>query len=308
MKIFFKRALAALLAALAVLGLCSCGGGQKGYGIYYKNADGTALVREAHKLELPKNADKKTVVEYLIGELSKAPRTEGLINVLPDGTALKSASVKIRTAVVDLSKEYYQNRDVDELLARFAIVSTVCEIKDIDSVEIMVEGEPLVSTTTGAEIGRISRGDIIYSPQDSSVVQKVTVTIYFPDKDAEYLVPEEREIEAQTSLSTERLILSELIKGPQSGSLVQVIPADTKVISVETKDGVCFVNLAGDFIEKVPGGSASTNMALFSIVNSLTELDTIDSVQILIDGKTGAEFGNYVLDAPLEKNKALIKE
>ncbi|MGN1098322.1 MAG: GerMN domain-containing protein, partial [Clostridia bacterium] len=134
------------------------------------------------------------------------------------------------------------------------------------------------------------------------------ITIYFPDENAEYLVPEYREIEVQASLSVEKLVLSELMKGPEDKTLTQVIPSDVKVIGTETKDGVCFVNLSGEFVEKIPSSSSSTTMALYSIVNSLTELDTIDSVQILINGKTGVELGNYVLDVPLEKNTSLIKE
>lgn len=301
-----RKIMSALLVLFMALSLWSCGGSKK-YNIYYKNADGTTLVKEAHRSELPKNAKKDEIITYLIGELSKAPRTEGLINVLPEAAALKSAAVKRRTAVVDLSKEYYNNRDVDELLARYAIVSTLCEVDGIDSVEIMIDGEPLISSTTGAEIGVISRNDVVYSLQDSAAMQKVTLTVYFPDSDGEYLVPERREVEAQTSLSTERLVLSELMKGPSSGSLTQAVPSDVKVISTETKDGVCFVNLSGDFLDKISNSTTATSMALFSIVNSLTELDSIDSVQILIDGKTGATFGNYVLDAPFERNKSLIK-
>ncbi len=308
MKITFKKFTALLFVLLITAAVCGCGEGESQYNIYYKNADGTSLVKETHKTDLPEDADKTEIIAYLIGELSQSPDTEGVINTLPDGTELIKAEMRKKTAVVDLSEKYYRNQGVEELLARYSIISTLCEVDGIESVEILVEGEPLISTTSGGEIGVVSMSDVVYSPQDSSATQKVTVTLYFPDKNAEYLVPEKRDVEAQASLSTERLILTELMKGPKSSDLVQVIPSDIKVISTETKDGVCFVNLSGDLLDKVPGGSASTNMVLFSIVNSLTELDSVGSVQILIDGKAGAEFGNHVLDAPLEKNKSLIKE
>ena len=303
-----KRFIAIAVILSLTLAFAACGGGENRFKIYYKNAEGDALMSEEHKADIPRSSDKAQIVEYLIGELSKSPKTEGLINVLPDGTQLLSVKMQGRTAVVDLSKEYYQNRDVDELLARMAIVNTLCDISGISSVEILIEGDTLISTTTGAEIGRISRNDVVYGLQDGTVSQKETVVIYFPDKDASKLVPEERVVEVQATLSIERLVLSELMKGPSSSELVQVLPSDVKVISTETKDGVCFVNLSGDIIDKIPAGPSSTTMALFSIVNSLAELETIDSVQILIDGKTGVQFGNFVLDAPFEKNKTLIKD
>lgn len=303
-----KRFIVITVILALTLAFAACSDADSRFNIYYKNAEGDSLMSEEHRSDISENGDKLEIVKYLIGELSRSPKTEGLINVLPDGTKLLSAEISGRTVTVDLSKEYYQNRDVDELLARMAVVNTLCEIDGISSVEILIEGEALISTTTGAEIGRISRSDVVYGPNDSTVSKKETVVIYFPDKDAAKLVPERRSVEVQASLSIERLILSEMMKGPTGSDLVQVIPSDIKVISTETKDGVCFVNLSGDLIDKVPSGTTSTTMALFSIVNSLTELENIDSVQILIDGKTGVQFGNYVLDAPLEKNRTLIKE
>lgn len=301
------RIIAALLAALALSGLGGCGGNVRKFNIYYKNADGDALVKEEHKAA-GQLSDRSEIIEFLIGELSKSPKTEGLINVLPAGTKLLKVSLLGRTATVDISKEYYLNDDVDELLARFAIVNTLGEVDGVDNVEILIEGEPLVSTTSGAVIGRISKNNVVLGPRDPSANTQATVTIYFSDQDGQYLVPEERDIEIQASLSTERLILAELIKGPESSRLVQSVPGDIKVISTETNDGVCFVNLSGDVVDKVSSGTTATTMFLYSIVNSLTELESVDSVQILIDGKAGVELGNYVLDAPLEKNKSLIEE
>ncbi len=299
------RAAAAMLLALAAL--AGCGDKVRVFSVYYKNADGDSLVMEEHKTS-DISGDRDKTVEYLIGELTKSPKTEGLINVLPDGTKLLGVSFLGRTATVDLSKEYYQNTDVDELLARYAIVSTLGEVDGVDNVEILIEGEPLISATSGAVVGRISKSDVVYSPQAKTQDAFDTLMLYFPDAEGQYLVPEERDIEIQTSLSPERLILSELMKGPGSKNLTQAVPADIKVISAETKDGVCFVNLSGDALTKISPGTTSTTLFLYSIVDSLTELETIDSVQLLIDGKTGVEFGNYVLDVPLERNETLIKE
>ena len=302
------RRITAIFLAAVIAVLSGCGGNSQKFNIYYKNADGDALVKEEHSTDGLVGAGRVEIIEYLIGELSKSPSTDGLINVLPGGTQLLNVSLVGRTATVDLSKEYYMNDDVDELLARFAIINTLGEVEGVDNVEILIEGEKLISTTSGAEIGRISKNNVVLGLQDPSATTKETVLIYFPDKEGKCLVPEERKIEIQASLSTERLVMSELLKGPESSRLVQSVPADLKVISTETTDGVCFVNLSGDTVDKVSSGSTSTTMFLYSIVNSLTELANIYSVQILIDGKTGVELGNYVLDAPLEKNRSLIEE
>ncbi len=303
-----KRIISIFVFAVLLLSLQGCGDSDSEYRVYYKTAAGDRLMAESRRLKTDEALTGEETVALLIEQLSAGPEAEGGINALPDGTRLLGAKLSGETAIVDLSKEYYNNRDVDELLARLAIVNTLCGVDGIEGVRIKVEGKPLVSTTTGAEIGVIALSDVAMGPQDKRVVEKETVILYFPDKDAEGLVAEKREIELQASLSVERLIISELAKGPESKELVRVIPSETKVIGTETKDGVCFVNLSGAFAEQVPTSSSATTMALYSIVNSLTELDGIDSVQILIDGKTGVEFGNYVLDAALARKKSLIKD
>ena len=62
----------------------------------------------------------------------------------------------------------------------------------------------------------------------------------------------------------------------------------TKVINVTTRDRRCYVNLNSEFLQGQEGVQAQT--ALYSIVNSLCELPSIDSVQISVDGNTDAVF------------------
>ncbi|MCH5188453.1 MAG: GerMN domain-containing protein [Oscillospiraceae bacterium] len=301
-----KKKYIMLLGVLMLMLLYGCGDNGVSYTVYHKNAGGDRLIPETQKIA--EGASVEETVSFLMGCLASAPKTESSVRVLPEGTELLGVSISGKTAVLDLSSEYYDNEGVDELLSRMAIVNTICGIDGVDGVRIRVGGSPLVSKITGEEIGVISGRDVANGPQDTAIAAKETVTIYFPDKEGTHLVPERREIELQASISVERLIISELAKGPTNGDLIQIIPSDINLISIETNDGVCFVNISGDFVDKIQSGSSSTTMALYSIVNSLTELDGINSVQILINGKTGTEFGNFVLDAALERNNALIKE
>ncbi len=301
-----KRLLSIILLAAMALSFAACGEDGTAYTVYHKNADGDRLIPETRRID--EGAGVEETIAALIGFLSDSPKTEGALNVLPTDVKLLGVSVENGTATVNLSDAYYGNKGVDELLSRVAIANTLCGIDGVDEVLIKVDGRPLVSSTTGTQVGPIRAGDIANGFQDKAVVDKETVVLYFPDEKGEYLVPEKREIELQASISVERAIISELAKGPESDGLVRVVPTDVNLISIETTDGVCFVNLSGDFVSSVSSGSASTTMALYSIVNSLTELDGISSVQVLIDGKTGVEFGNYVLDAPLARNQTLIRE
>lgn len=79
---------------------------------------------------------------------------------------------------------------------------------------------------------------------------------------------------------------------------MKIIPEGTKLLGIETKDKICYVNFSKEFVNNAGSGSYETTMILYSVVNSLCELDTVDSVQILIEGKSDAEFGNFVFDSP----------
>ena len=89
-------------------------------------------------------------------------------------------------------------------------------------------------------------------------------------------------------------------------TLVPVLPQDIKLLSAETKDGVCFVNFSADFISKISGGTTQENLALYSIVNSLCELDKVNKVQILVEGKKPASLGSVDLSQPFEADYNLF--
>ena len=68
--------------------------------------------------------------------------------------------------------------------------------------------------------------------------------------------------------------------------------SDTKVLSVETTDRICYVNFKDGFLEKNAASSGKSKLVVDSVVKSLTGLNNVDSVQFLIDGKKTEKFGD----------------
>lgn len=93
-----------------------------------------------------------------------------------------------------------------------------------------------------------------------------------------------------------------LIQGPKSDKLETTIPEGTKVNNVELKGDVVYVDLSAEFINNHKGGSQQESKTVYSIVNTLTELNEVNSVRILIDGEENKCFtdnqmnfkGNFV--------------
>ncbi len=150
--------------------------------------------------------------------------------------------------------------------------------------------------------------------QASNLKDKSPVQLYFINADGTKLMPETRYINiADTQKGTDVMataIINELIKGPVSGSALKTsIPAGTKLASNVkiSKDGIATVDFSKEFIDKHPGGKKQEQLTLYSVVNTLTELKDIKSVEFKINGKVQKEFkGNYVINIPYPRSEYLI--
>ena len=151
----------------------------------------------------------------------------------------------------------------------------------------------------------LSYDDIVYDSQ-LVVADYRYVKLYFANEGANGLIPEGRTVTVNSKESLEYVLVNELIKGPEADYAYQTVPEGTKILSVETKEGTCFVNLSQEFKSKHPGGSAAENMTIYSVVNTLTELETVDKVQFLIEGQKMEVFIHSIFNEPFERNENII--
>ena len=298
-----KKILSLFLIVVMVAGLVSaCGKNTEQISVYFKDSQTNKLNEEKHSVEADKNAKTGELAKLAIGELIKGPHSEKNTKVISKDAKLLSLVINGGVATVNLSSHFTEKKDADELILIFAIVNTLCVIDGIQGVVIQVEGKPITKTQTGEEWGVIGLSDIALNTEDKTVLK-----MYFPDKNGEKLSLEYRTIDTLQALSLEKAVVSELLKGPESDKLSPAVAEGTKLLNIETKDTVCYVNFSNEFISKTSSGSTATMLSLYSVVNSLCELKNVDSVQILVNGEAGVEFGNFVLDIPYETNRDLVK-
>ena len=96
---------------------------------------------------------------------------------------------------------------------------------------------------------------------------------------------------SNTNVSMERLVVEQLIGGPSEQVKDKVFPTinpDTKIISVTVRDGTCYVNLSESFLTQIY--SVTSEVTIYSIVNSLVELSNINRVQIAVNGDSNVMF------------------
>lgn len=268
--------------------------------LYYIEANGTTLVEM--NVSLP-DGSKEEKAEYLVKKLLTPP--ENKLSPLCKGTSLKSLKIEDEIAVVNFSEEFSNIADPIYTLSPAALAKTLCSLNFISGVNILVEGMPALGLD-GTPIGIIMKSDVMGDVPTGT--KKANVKLYFPIETGEGLNMERREILVPASTTVEKVVVEEIIKGPKNSENIAIISTDVKVLSAETKNGVCFVNLSKEFINKFSGGSTGEILTIYSVVNSLTELDTVSSVQFLIEGEKREALSHMAINEPIVRDTSIIIE
>ena len=108
-------------------------------------------------------------------------------------------------------------------------------------------------------------------------------------------------------MSLEKLVMEQLIKGPEVTAANPTINPATKVINVTVNDGTCYVNLDQTFLTQVY--TVNSEVTIYSIVNSLVELENVNKVQILINGESEISYRESMnLNTTFGRNLDLVEE
>lgn len=80
----------------------------------------------------------------LVGMLINGPKDSKLTSIIPENTKVLKTSLVGSCVTIDLSKEFVENapKDVNEKSSMiYSIVNTLTELKEINSVKFLIEGE-----------------------------------------------------------------------------------------------------------------------------------------------------------------------
>lgn len=271
--------------------------------IYFSNSDFNNLKAEKRTVTYSKG---ESLAKIVLDAIIEGPLETSSRAVIPQGTSIESFEIVDMTARINFSKQYlnYQgdNAKSAELLARYSVVKTLCELPGIDMVEIRVNGETLKGAN-GESVGVLGENDIVLS--ENNTTQK-SVVLYFSNEMGDKLVATRRRASIVDN-SMEKTVITELILGPDNDQNYATLPQNTKVLSVETKEKICFVNFSKEFAENIGGGSSASTMAIYSVVNSLTELDEVEQVQFLIEGEKTEWLGEYDVSEPFKRDESFIE-
>ncbi|MBE5914147.1 MAG: sporulation and spore germination [Pseudobutyrivibrio ruminis] len=302
-----KRLLSLILTITLALSMVSCGSKneESDYQIYYLKSDKAGIVPIAYTFQSDNTAE---MVEEAINELAESPDDIDYINTIPSEVEAKSWEINDGNLSLYLVGGYDSLDTYTEILVRAAIVKTLVQIDGVESVSIYVNDAPLADSN-GDSIGAMTADTFIEDfGQETDSLLSSELTLYFASADGMSTVAETREVYYSRNVTIERLVIEQLLKGPDSDELLSAIPPGTKLNSISvSENGVCIVNFDAAIESTVTG--VTENVTVYSIVNSLTELDNIKQVQILVNGDT-PHISNVDVDlsSSISRNEDIINE
>ena len=129
--------------------------------------------------------------------------------------------------------------------------------------------------------------------------RQTMISLYFINPESNSLVPEARRVDAKSLLENPYKVMVELlIDGPKNEKLIKSLPEGTKVNNATLKNNVVELDLSKEFIDNQTEDAERVSLSIYSIVNTLTELNEVNSVKFLIDGEENKKFNN--IDLSLE--------
>lgn len=306
----FKKIYKLLLAVLLMVLLSACGqqkdnSNGKTYKIYYVNHNETGVLFNEY---VTKTTDRDELLQEFLQQLATGSEKLEYKAPLSGNFDLLNYSFSEDQLILNFDGNYWQQPVITEILVRAAMIRTLTQIDGVEYVSFQVNSEPLLDAS-GAVVGVMSADQFIDNAgNEINTYEKVKLTLYLADEDGTGLKPVTRTVVYNSNISMERLVVDQLIAGPsENETAYPTINPDTRVVSVNVQDGVCYVNLDNTFLTQIY--NVTSDVTIYSITNSLVELTNVNKVQIAINGNTNVTYKeNTNLSTVFERNLEIVAQ
>ena len=267
------------------------------YYIYYLNSSGTELSKVKYEAQ---SAERDELIDELVTEMMNVPGDKEVVSALDDKVAYERHELREDVVYLYFDSNYSLMKPYKEILTRKAIANTLERVKGIKFIGIYVDEQPLVDIS-GEVVPLFSSSDFIDGITNVNAYQKVKLKLYFASESGEGLVEEDRSLFYDINTPLEKLVLEQLIQGPNSKNAKATIPADTGIINTYIDENICYINFDDAFLKQNLG--VREDVAIYSIVNSILEINTINKVKILVNGSSNVMYRDMLnLDTVFERN------
>ncbi len=208
-------------------------------------------------------------LQELVTAYLQAPVPENCCPAVPEDWRLAKAEMDGSSALVRFTGTSVSGVERSVTLA--CLTQTLLQLEEADSIYAFLPGEadPVILAESD-----IQTKDLGMLPQEELMVY------YTPDAQMRYLTAQTLSVEAMTEAEKPAFLMDFLLE-ELTGSC---IPEGTTLLDISVENGVCTLNLSSEFVKNLPQSFSVERMAVYAIVNSLTELDSITTVDFWVTG------------------------
>ena len=259
---------------------CSTKNAKNKYKLFYKNASSNKLANQKVK-------NKKLSI------------------LKPEEVNIEKCDIKNNTVNIYFNNGYNDMSEYDELFYRAGVVKMLTQIHDISYVKFYV-GDSQAKYKDGSYIGLMTKDSFVDDTNESlGNIEWRKVDLYYSNKMGDKLVKKVESVAYSKNTSLERIIVEQLIKGPGDSTMNSTLPSDLKLLSISVSDGICYVNLSSSFLTEMV--NVTSEIPVYSIVNSLCSLGNISGVKIMINGDSAKSYRESIsLENVLKFNSEVI--
>lgn len=273
------------------------------YQIYYLNPSMTRLVAQEYRTE---STDTDVLIEELMTQFMNVPADVDNQAALTDKVVYQGYKQQDMVLYLYFDNNYTSMQSYREILCRAALARTMTQIPGIDYINIYSGDQPLLDMN-GSPVGMLSAADFVDGISDVNAFERTELTLYFTDMMGEMLHAEKREVVHNINTSVERVILEELISGPEQPGLMPTLDSGIKILNVAVNENVCYINFDSTFLSNPL--EVKDYIPIYSIVNSLSEQASVNRVQITVGGVQDVSFRDSIsLNTMFERNLDYIAE
>lgn len=247
--------------------------------LYYADQQYRYLIGQSTSVNLAAQDD---VVTHLIQTLMEAPEGSGLHSALPVGTKLLGAHVENGLCSLDFSAEFEANRYdrcAAQRLTLLSIVNTLCQLDEVEQVEFYVEGNLLVRYGLLSIPSSLTLEEEAIGPVRTGV-NEFDATLYLANGSDRHLATVPTRIRQTAGISQPELVIRALLSYTARNGFSSPIPEDTRLNSIVIDNGVCLIDLSGNFLS-----AEHLELAVHSIVASVCALENVSGARITVDGQ-----------------------
>lgn len=308
-----RRWIAGALSVLLLLGLTACG-----YAYVQKEASADETVRlyycsksyaeleeklsekyygtdtGAMAFEKRNMKESERTVEQLLAQYLQGPETGGLYLPLRCAPEQVTWSVQDKILHMEFGRAAEALSGVEKTLAAACLVYTMTQLPDVAGLFL-----PEFS-------GAVLRPVNFLLKDDTADSNETLLRLYFSDQTGRYLRAETRYHQFQEHESVPTYAIRQLLKQPENEENQTVVPAGTRLYWSRMDEEICTINLSEEFVDNGPKTHLRARAAVFSIVNTLTELPELEGVQFLCAGLRVKDYGGLDLTNPIYREEAAI--